>query len=78
MNTNMNLEKIECSIWRTLWQCMVYITSDTLEQFIDTVHRMQNHTTCNEKLFAGQIHQWSHWYLHRDGIGCYTTNSLLF
>ena len=28
--------------------------SDTLEQLINTVHRMHNHMTSNEKLFAGE------------------------
>ena len=31
---------------------------DTLEQLIDTVHNMCNHTTWNEKLFAGNIQLW--------------------
>ena len=32
--------------------------SDTLEKFIDTVHKMHNKTTWNEKLFAGQLKDW--------------------
>ena len=29
--------------------------SDTLEELIDTVHKLHNRTTWNEKLFSGQI-----------------------
>ena len=32
--------------------------SDTLTDLIDTVHRMQNVTTWNEKTFAGKLHDW--------------------
>ena len=52
--------------------------SDTLEQLINMVHRMHNHTTWNEKILAGKIHQWYQWCLHKDGVGHYTTNSSLF
>ena len=52
--------------------------SDTLEQLIDMVHRMHNHMTFNEKLFAGKILEWFQWYLSKDGVGLYATNSLLF
>ena len=38
-----------------------YIYSDTLETLIDTVHRLHNQTTWNEKLFAGKIEDWYHW-----------------
>ena len=37
--------------------------SDTLETLIDTVHRLHNQTTWNEKLFAGKKDDWYHWYL---------------
>ena len=30
--------------------------SDTLKDLIDTIHRMQNFTTWNEKTFAGKLH----------------------
>ena len=39
---------------------------------------MHNHTTWNEKLFAGNILQWFQWYLSKDGVGHYATKSLLF
>ena len=52
--------------------------SDTLEALIDTVHRLHNKSTWNEKLFAGQIKDWYHWYLSAKGVNCYTINSLLF
>ena len=52
--------------------------SDTLEQLIDTVHKMHNQTTWNERLFATKINYWYEWYLSRDGVGHYAINSLLF
>ena len=52
--------------------------SDTLEQLIQTVYRMYNMTTWNEKLFAGKFHAWFQWYLSKDGVGQYAINSLLF
>ena len=36
--------------------------SDTLKDLIDTVHRMQNFTTLNEKTFAGKLHDWMELY----------------
>ena len=36
--------------------------SDTLKDLIDTVHRMQNITTWNEKTFAGKLHDWMELY----------------
>ena len=52
--------------------------SDTLEALIDTVHRLHNKSTWNEKLFAEQIKDWYHWYLSAKGVNCYAINSLLF
>ena len=52
--------------------------SDTHEQLIDTVHKMHNKTTWNEKLFACKLNIWCHWYLSKDGVGHYAINSLLF
>ena len=52
--------------------------SDTLEQLIDTMHKLHNKTTWNEKLFAGKLNHWYHWYLSKDGFGHYAINPLLF
>ena len=52
--------------------------SDTLEDLIDTVHKLHNRTTWNEKLFAGQINNWYKYYSSSTGIQCYAINSLLF
>ena len=52
--------------------------SDTLEDLIDTVHKLQHKTTWNEKLFAGQINNWYKYYLSCTGIQHYAINSLLF
>ena len=54
--------------------------SETLEQLINTVHHIQNTTTSNKKLFAGQssttIHQ--SLYAYAQGIQHYSINSLLY
>ena len=42
------------------------------------MHRLHNQTTWNEKLFAGKIDDWYHWYLSEKGVGHYAINSLLF
>ena len=57
MNTNMNLEKNRAFHLEDSMVIYGVNNSDTLEQLIDTVHRVHNRTTWNEKLFAGQIHQ---------------------
>ena len=36
--------------------------SDTLKDLRDTVHRMQNFTTWNEKTFTGKLHDWMELY----------------
>ena len=41
--------------------------SDTLEDLIDTVHKLHNKSTWNERLFAGEIKDWYHWYLSAKG-----------
>ena len=52
--------------------------SDTLTDLIDTVHRMQNFTTWNEKTFAGKLHDWMELYSEDEGINNYAINSVLF
>ena len=52
--------------------------SDTLTDLIDTVHRMQNVTTCNEKTFAGKLHDWMEIYSQDEGMHVYAINSVLF
>ena len=52
--------------------------SDTLEKLINTLHKMNNKMTWNERLFAGNLNHWYHWYLSKDGVGHYTINSLLY
>ena len=52
--------------------------SDTLEDLIDTVHKLHNRTTCNEKLFSGQVNNWYKYYSSSAGIQHYVINSLLF
>ena len=52
--------------------------SDTLTDLIDTVHRMQNFTTWNEKTFAGKLHYWMEIYAQDKGMCSYAINSVLF
>ena len=52
--------------------------SDTLEDLIDTVHKLHNRTTWNKKLFSGQINNWYKYYSSFVGIQHYAINSLLF
>ena len=46
-----------------------------MEKLIDTVHKMHNKTTWNEKLIADKL---NHWYPLKDEVDHYTINSLLF
>ena len=50
---------------------------DTLEQLLETVHRMHNTTSWHEKTFAGKHNHWFEWYLHKDGVGHYVIYSVL-
>ena len=50
---------------------------DTLTDLIDTVHRVQNFTTLNERTFAGKLHDWMELYSHNKGIHHYAINSVL-
>ena len=52
--------------------------SDTLTDLIDTVNRMQNFTTWNEKTFAGKLHDWMEIYSQDEGMCNYAINSVLF
>ena len=52
--------------------------SDTLTDLIDTVHRMQNFTTWNEKTFAGKLHDWMEICAQDKGMHNYAINSILF
>ena len=52
--------------------------SDTLEDLINTVHKLHNRTTWNEKLLSGQIENWYNYYSCSSGMQHYAINSLLF
>ena len=52
--------------------------SDTLENLIDTVHRLHNQSTWNERLFAEELDRWYRWYLSARRENHYVINSLLF
>ena len=51
--------------------------SDTLADLTDTVHRMQNFTTWNEKTFTGKLHDWLELYLQDECVHNYAINSVL-
>ena len=42
--------------------------SDTLEKLINTVHKMNNTTMWDKKLFVGKVSNWYQWYLSKDGV----------
>ena len=50
--------------------------SDTLEDLIDTVHKLHNRTMWNEKLFSGQIDNWYNYYSSSSGMQHYAINSI--
>ena len=52
--------------------------SDTLTDLIETVHKMQNFTTWNEKTFVGKLHDWMELYSQDEGVCNYAINSVLF
>ena len=52
--------------------------SNTLKDLIDTVQRMQNFTTWNEKTFTGKLYDWMELYSHDEGMCNYAINSVLF
>ena len=58
--TNLQCNKIH-HLEDTMIMDGVY-NSDTLKDLMDTVHRMQNFTTLNEKTFAGRLHNWMELY----------------
>ena len=57
---------------------MVSIILIFLKDLIDTVHRMQNFTTWDEKTFTGRLHDWMELYSHNEGVHHYAINSVLF
>ena len=52
--------------------------SETWKKLINTVYKTHNTTTPNKKLFASKLSSWNTLYLSKDGIGHYSTNSLLY
>ena len=74
-----NKVDIQCNKIFHLEDSMVmYGVYNTLEDLINTVHKLHNKTTWNERLFEGQIKDWYHWYLTSRGINHYAINSVLF
>ena len=51
---------------------------DTLENLIDTVHRLHNQSTWNERLLVEELDRWYRRYLSARGVNYYAINSLLF
>ena len=77
MENKVDLQCNSLSFGRFSGHAGIY-NSDTLKTLIDTVHRLHNQTSWNEKLSAGKIDDWYHWYLSEKGVGHYVINSLLF
>ena len=73
--------KIKCNRIHHLEDIMIMYgvyNSDTLTDLIDTVHRMQNFTTWNEKTFTGKLHNQMELYAQDKGMCNYAINSVLF
>ena len=47
--------------------------SDTWENLIDTVHRLHNQSTWNERLFTGELERWYRWYLSARHVNKFIT-----
>ena len=52
--------------------------SGTLTALINTVHKMQNTTTWEERTFAGTLNQMYQLYLNEEGVHNFAINSILF
>ena len=78
MENKMNLEQNRVFYLEDSMVMYGIYNSDTLEQLVDTMHKMHNKTTWNEKLFASKLNFWYHLYLSKDGVCHYAINSLLF
>ena len=52
--------------------------SDTLTDLIDTVHRMQNFTTWNEKTCTEKLHDWMEIYAQDESMHKYAIKYVLF
>ena len=39
---------------------------------------MHNTTSRHERIFAGKFNNWYEWYLHKDSVGHYAINSILY
>ena len=53
--------------------------SDTLKDFIDTVHKMHNVTTLREKIFVGTMHKWlKEQLINANNEYSYAIDSMLF
>ena len=62
MNKRSNVQRNQIHhLEDSMIMCGVY-NSDTLKDLIDTVHRMQNFTTWNEKTFTSKLHDWMELY----------------
>ena len=52
--------------------------AETLEKFIDTIHRMHNTTAPNERLFMGELSTAFTRYVNKNRVDHYAINSFLF
>ena len=78
MENQVNLERNKVFHLEDLMVMYSIYNLDTSEKLINTVHKMHNTTTWNERLFVGKLSNWYQWYLSKDGVGHYAINSLLY
>ena len=77
MENKLNLEQNRVFCLEDSMGLYSIYNSDPLEQLVNTMHKMHNKTTWNEKLLAGKIDSWFLWYLSKDQVANYAINSLL-
>ena len=39
---------------------------------------MHNTASWHERIFVGKLNHWYEWYLHKDGVGHYAIDSILY
>ena len=69
---------LQCNRIHHLEDTMIMYGVYNSDNLKDTVHRMQNFTTWNERTFAGRLHDWMELYSDDEGVHHYAINSVLF
>ena len=62
MENQVNLQRKKIFHLENLMVIYGIYNSDTLEKITDTVHKIDNKITWNEKLFLSKLNIWHQWY----------------